>query len=241
MLPTYTKLEDVPEALREHYKLIEGKYVPEISDDHPIKVTNAKLLTEKSTAEANLVNAQTDLATAKTDLETARSSGLPRGHEAVPKAEADFIRAVKAAGVTTIETFTTMKSELDTLKPKVQEQERRDNLKLVADHYKWNPETLYRIPGLPEIEWRDLNGTKVPHAKIKNGEEVSFEPLDKFVTASADHKVFVPSLALTPEGTPMPNQGAGAGSAGTDLIGERLKAREATRATNPLMPKAAAA
>jgi hypothetical protein len=249
MLTTYSKLEDVPEALREHYKLIEGRYVPEISDDHPVKATNAALKTEKDGVEAKLVNAQTELTTAKTELETARHKGLPHGHVAVPKADAELIGLVKASGVTTAEAFTAMKTELDILKPKVQEQERRDNLKAVADHYKWNSETLYRVPGLPEIEWREVevNGAKVktPHAKVKNGEEVSFEPLDKYVANSADLKIFTPSLALEkqPEGTPLPSHGAGGGSADTDLIAQRLKAREAARTaqSNPLMPKVAVA
>lgn len=249
MLKTFTKLEDVPEGLREHYKLIEGQWVAEVSDDHPLKANNTKLKTEKSEVEAKLVNAQTDLTAAKADAEAAKNSGLPRGHEAVPKADADLIRTIKAAGVTTPDAFTAMKTELDTLKPKVQEQERRDSLKLVADHYKWNAEALYRVPGMPEIEWRDVttdNQTvKIPHAKLKKGEEVSFEPLDKYIKGSADHQIFMPSLALEkqPDGTPLPSHGAGGGGSDTDLIAQRNKAREASRSANPnpLMPKVAVA
>jgi hypothetical protein len=85
MLKIYDKLEDVPEALREQYNLMEGKYAPQLSEDHPIKVNNRTLLNEKTTAETKVSGLETQVTSLKADLESAKASNLPRGHRAVPR------------------------------------------------------------------------------------------------------------------------------------------------------------
>src|SRR5687767_5299063 len=101
MLKTFEKLEDVPEALREHYKLIQGKYVPELSDDHPVLSTNKNLLNEKNAAEAKAATLETKVTSLTADLESAKAGGVPRGHKVVTNAEAEAITTLKEHGSAT--------------------------------------------------------------------------------------------------------------------------------------------
>jgi hypothetical protein len=251
MLTIYNKLEDVPEGLREHYKLIEGRYVPEISDDHPVKANNAKLVGEKGEAEAKVINAQTKITELEADLVAARSSGLPRGHEAVPKADADLARAVKAAGVATVEAFTTLKTEHGDYKQKTEEVERQKHASAVGDAMGWDRDkTALLVPSvfdLSQVELRDGDGGKKSAvAKVKQTDGSFIEkPFADVVASTAPLTALLPSLTASkePDGTPLPGHGAGGGGGETDLIAQRNKARETARTANPnpLVPKAMAA
>lgn len=227
MLQTYTKQDDIPEGLREHYKLIEGKWVAEVGDDHPLKVNNTKLLTEKSEAEAKLVNTQTELTAAKADAEAAKNSGLPRGHVAVPKTDADLIGVVKAAGITKPEEFTAIKDEHATFKTKVAAQERREHLDAVRKAEGWGDsavDVLSLIQDLPDVELRDTeekddNGVpkKKAIAKVKGADNVVTEkPFGEYFAAK--HAALLPSLQAVKQadGTPLPSHGAGGGGSKTN-------------------------
>jgi hypothetical protein len=190
MLKIYDKLEDVPEALREHYKLIEGKYVAEVTDDHPIKLNNVKLLNEKTTAETKASGLETANAGLKADLESAKSHSLPRGHRAVPVAEVEAAEKLKEHG--TAAEIVTKLTEHKTLSEKVAAQERETNLRLVAKELGYNADAFVLLPNLPDMEIREKDGKKTVVAKVKEGETVTEKPAAEFVEAS--YSVFLPSL-----------------------------------------------
>ena len=190
MLKVYEKIEDVPEALREHYKLIEGKYVPEVSDDHPVKVNNVKLLNEKTTAETKASGLETANAGLKADLESAKGSSVPRGHVVVTKAEAEAIATLKDHG--TAAEIVTKLTEHKTLSEKVAAQEREANNRLVAKELGYNPDAFIQLPNLPDMEIRQVGDKKTVVAKVKDGETITEKPATEFVEAT--YGVFLPSL-----------------------------------------------
>jgi ribosomal protein L32E len=190
MLKIYDKLEDVPEALREHYKLIEGKYVAEVTDDHPIKLNNVKLLNEKTTAETKASGLETANAGLKADLESAKSHSLPRGHRAVPVAEFEAMDKLKEHGTAT--EIATKLTEHKTLSEKVAKQERETNLRLVAKELGYNADAFVQLPNLPDMEIREKDGKKTVVAKVKDGETVTEKPAAEFVEATFG--VFLPAL-----------------------------------------------
>lgn len=193
MLKVYDKLEDVPEALREHYKLIEGRYVPEVSDDHPVKVNNVKLLNEKNSAETKASTLETANAGLKADLESAKGSSVPRGHVVVTKAEAEALTTLKDHGTAT--EIVTKLTEHKTLSEKVAKQERDDNLKLVAKELGYNNvDAFIRLPNLPDFEIRGEGDKRTVIAKVKDGDKVVERPAMEFIESSADIAPFLPAL-----------------------------------------------
>src|SRR5690348_8843234 len=146
MLKIYNTLEEVPEALREHYKKSDGRYVPDLSEDHPVLVHNKTLLGEKATATARVKELEADIATAS-------EKSIPRGHVAVPKADADLLAEVKALGP--VAEVKTKLTEYDTLKTDAAKRSREDNLRLVAKELGYeNVDAFIRLPGLPDMEIR---------------------------------------------------------------------------------------
>lgn len=197
MLKVYDKLDDVPEALREHYKLIEGKYVPEISDDHPVKLNNTKLLNEKTTAETKVAGLQAD-------LDSAKASGLPRGHAAVPKADADSLPAYKALG--TVDELTAKVTEHATLKETEARRVTEDNNRKVAKELGYNPDAFLQLTNLPEFEIREKDGKKTVVAKVKEGETLVEKPAKEYV--EANHAPLLPALTAK-AGVQVPANGSG--------------------------------
>jgi hypothetical protein len=196
LLTIFTKLEDVPEALREHYKLIEGKYVPEISDDHPVKVNNAKLLTEKDAAEAKATNAQAKVTGLEADVAAARSSsGLPRGHRAIPIADFELLEQIKPHG--TAAEVTAKLSEYTTLKEESDKRSREDHLRKVAKALGYdNVEAFVRLPNLPEFEIKTKDGKDTVVAKVKDGSNIVEKPAQEFIESSTEIAPFLPALKI---------------------------------------------
>jgi hypothetical protein len=225
MLTIFSKLEDVPEGLREHYKLIEGRYVPEISDDHPVKVNNAKLLTEKDAAQAQVTNLKTEVETAKADAQTARSSsGLPRGHRAVPVADVELLEQIKAHG-TAPEVLTKL-TEHKTLKEDSDKRSREDHLRKVAKVLGYdNVEAFVRLPDLPEFEIKTKDGKETVIAKVKEGSNTVEKPAQEFIESSAEIAPFLSALKTV--GTPAPAQRRDDRSVNTDVF---QKTRESVQA-----------
>jgi hypothetical protein len=193
MLKIYDKLDDVPEALREHYKLSDGKYVPELSDDHPVLTHNKTLLSEKSKATAKV-------AELTADIETAKSSSVPRGHVAVAKADADLLEKVKAHG--SGDEVIVKLTEHKTLKEETERRKRGDHLREVAKILSYEPEAFVRLQNLPEFEIRDgQDGQKTVIAKVKGADNVVTEkPAQEYIEASADISPFLPALKATGNG-----------------------------------------
>ena len=204
MLKVYNSLDEVPEALREHYKLIEGKYVPEISDDHPVKLNNTKLLNEKTTAETKAAGLQAD-------LDSAKASNLPRGHIAVPKADAELLEKYKPLG--TPDELATAKTERDTLKETETKRQRQDNNRLVAKELGYNVEAFDKLPDLPEFEIREKDGKKSVVAKVTEGDKVVEKAAKDYVESS--YAPLLPALQAK-QGVQVPANGSGAGSQPAD-------------------------
>lgn len=190
MLKLYDKLDDVPEAVREHYKLIDGRYVPEISDDHPIKVNNVKLLNEKTAVETKASGLESANAGLKADLESAKGSSVPRGHVVVTKAEAEALTTLKDHG--TAAEIVTKLTEHKTLSEKVAKQERDTSLRAAAKELGYNADAFVLLPGLPDMEIREKDGKKSVVAKVKDGETVTEKPATELIESS--YGVFLPSL-----------------------------------------------
>lgn len=203
MLKIYTKLDDVPEELRPHYKLVDGRYQPDLSDDHPVLIHNKKLLSEKS-ADTALVKEL------EADVEAAKSTSLPRGHVAIPKADAQLIEDARALGP--IADVKVKLAEHETLKAESVKRQREDNLRLVAKELGYdNVEAFVRLPGLPEFEVREKDGKKTVVAKVKEGENVVERPAIEFMESNADIAPFLGALKTKNEGTAVSTAGAGSG------------------------------
>jgi hypothetical protein len=202
MLKTYEKLEDVPEALREHYKLIEGRYVPEIGDDHPVKVNNVKLLNEKTAAETKAAGLETANSGLKADLESAKSHSLPRGHRAVPVADIEAMEKLKEHG--TASEIVAKLTEHKTLSGKVAQTERTDNLRKAAAVLGYNEAAFLLLENLPNMEVREKDGKKSVVALVKDGDKVVEKVATEYVEAT--YAPLLPALRAKTE-TQVPSTG----------------------------------
>ncbi len=210
MFKIYDKLEDVPEAQREHYKLIGGKYVPDLSEDHPVLVNNKTLLNEKNAAETKASGLETTVTTLKGDLESAKASSLPRGHRAVTIAEADAIATLKEHG-TGAEILTKL-TEHKTLKEEVAQRKRQDGLRAVAKELGYNADAFVLLQGLPDFEIREKDGKKTVIAKVKEGDTVTEKSAQEYIEGSASFAPFLPALKTQSSGIPVPGQSRDSGN-----------------------------
>lgn len=197
MLKIYTKLDDVPEALREHYKLVDGRYVPELSDDHPVLQHNKTLLTEKSQATAKVKEIEAD-------LEEAKKTSIPRGHTVVAKADAELIDKYKALG--TVEDLTAKVTEHGTLKETEAKRVREDSNRLVAKELGYNPDAFLQLTNLPEFEIREKDGKKSVVAKVTEGDKVIEKPAKELVEST--YAPLLPALQAR-QGVQVPANGSG--------------------------------
>jgi hypothetical protein len=247
MFPLYNKLEDVPEAFREHYKMSGGKAVPQVSTDHPLVVNNSTLKTEKETAERDRDTALTEAQTAKDDL--AKAKVIPHGQRAVPVADAELIDKVKAAGITKSEEFDAFKTKHDELTLKDAEAEKSKHASSVGEAMGWDKEKTARLVpkvfDLSTVSLREKDGKKEVVAKVKQADGSFVEkPFADVVTATAELTDLLPSLSSEAGGTRVHGTRAGAStSGGDDLITKINKEREKERTEHPnaLMQKPTAA
>lgn len=204
MLKVYEKVDDIPETLREHYKLIQGKYVPEISDDHPVKLNNTQLLNEKTTAE-------TKAASLQADLDSAKASSLPRGHVAVPKADAELLEQVRALGK--VDDIKVKLTEHETMKADLSKRQRQDSLKQVAKELGYNDEVFARLSDLPEFRIDEKDGKKSIVALIQDGDKTVEKPGLEHIEST--YAPFMPALKAQ-QGLETPGSGGGTQSSGKD-------------------------
>lgn len=188
MLKIYNTLEEVPEALREHYKKSDGRYVPDLSEDHPVVVHNKTLLSEKSTATARVKELEADLA------EQGKTT-IPRGHAAVPKADVDELASFRALGKKPDE-LSTLVTEHSTLKEADARRAREDKQRLVAKELGYdNVETFLLLPDHPDYEIRDgKDGKKQVIALVKDGDKTVEKPAQEFLESSPRHAPLLPAL-----------------------------------------------
>lgn len=194
MLQAYANQTDVPEALREHYsKREDGKWHADIPDDHPAVKHNAKLLSEKNTAEGKVTQLTSD-------LESARAGNLGRGQVAVTKAEVQLLEEYKALGKTPVELTATV-TEHKTLKESEAKRAEEDKRVAVAAELGYNPEAFKRLPNLPDFEIRtDKDGKKV-FALVKDGDKVVEKVASEYLESNADIAPFLPALKTKPAAT----------------------------------------
>lgn len=192
MLKIYNTLDEVPEALREHYKKSDGRYVPDLSEDHPVLVHNKTLLTEKSTATARAKELEADIAATS-------EKSIPRGHTAVPKADAELLDKYKAHG--TPDEVGAKLAEHKTLAEELTTRKRNDSLRQLSKDLGLNEDAFIRLPGLPEFESRTGKDGKTEWvAKIKGDNNTFTEkPAKEFIESSPDVAPFLPALKSNSE------------------------------------------
>ena len=195
MLKIYDKQDDIPEALRPEYKQSGTKWVPDLSEDHPVLVLNKTLKQEKEVEEAKVKKLRTDLDDA---LEAAKTSGVPRGQALVTKADAEALTGYKAPG--TVDEVTAKITEHGTLKSDLDKRNRDDSLRQLSKSLGFNEEAFIRLPNLPDfISKPNKDGKTVDwFAQVKDEKGVITEkPAKEFVEGSTDIAPFLPSLKAT--------------------------------------------
>lgn len=226
MLKTYATIDEVPEAIREHYRLRDGRYVPELSDDHPDKANSVKLLNEKTAAETKVAGLEAANTSLKADLESAKSHSLPRNHVAVLKPEVETWAVLKEHG--TAAEIVTKLAEHKTLREDADKRTREDNLRAVAKELDYNPDAFVLLSNLPEFEIKEAGGKKTVVAKVKEGENVVEKPAQGHIEAS--YAPFMASLRAK-GGVSVPEQRRGNEPAGD--IYTRLREQTKAEGANP--------
>lgn len=201
MLKIYNTLEEVPEALREHYKKSDGRYVPDLSEDHPVLVHNKTLLSEKTTATNKVKELEADIASAS-------EKSIPRGHVAVKKEDAQLLDQYKALG--TPDEVGVIKTEHATLKEKDTQRTREDTLRKVAKAHNYSEDAFILLQNLPDFTSRPSKDGKSTDwfAQVKDDKGVITEKPVKEYVESAEHiKPFMASLTQKSEGVRVPTTG----------------------------------
>lgn len=191
MLKIYNTLEEVPEALRSEYIKSDGKYVPHLSDDHPVLVHNKSLLGEKATATARVKELEADIAAAS-------EKSIPRGHVAIPKADADLLSKYKEHG--TPDEVATKLTQAKTDAEQIATNKRSESLRQVAKALSYNEDAFTRLPSLPDFISKPAKDGKSVEwfAQVKDDKGVITEkPAKEFVESSADISPFMASLKAT--------------------------------------------
>lgn len=202
MLKIYDKQDDIPEGLRAEYKQSGTKWVPDLSDDHPVLVLSKTLKQEKEVEEAKVKKLRVDLDDA---LEAAKTSGVPRGQTLVPKADAEALAGYKALG--TVDEITGKLAEHGTMKTDLDKRQRDDSLRQASKALGFNEEAFIRLPGLPEFISRPGKDGKTVEwfAQVKDDKGVITEkPAKEFIESSADITPFLPSLKATTKPVELP-------------------------------------
>lgn len=200
MLKIYNTLEEVPEGLREHYKKSDGRYVPDLSDDHPVLVHNKTLLSEKTTATNKVRELEADIAAAS-------EKSVPRGHVAVKKEDAQLLDQYKALG--TPDEVGTKLSQGKTDSEELATRKRGDSLRQLAKDLGYsNVEAFVRLPNLPEFTSKaGKDGKTEWFAQLKDDKGVITEkPAKEFVESSPDIQPFMSALKQS-DGVRVPTTG----------------------------------
>lgn len=205
-LKIYDKLDDVPEGLRGEYKQSGNKYVPDLSDDHPVLVLSKTLKQEKEVEEAKVKKLRSDLDDA---LEAAKTSGVPRGQTLVAKADAELIDKYKALGK--VEDVQAKLTEHESLKLESDKRKTDDNNRAAARELGYNADALLLLKNLPEFEIREKDGKKAVVVKIKDGENIVEKPAKEFIEST--YAASMPALTAK-AGVELP-VGGGSGSEGS--------------------------
>lgn len=137
---TYTKLDEIPEGDRPHYKKIGDRYVLELDGEHPVQAQNAILAQEKKDdvqkANQRAATAEAEVQTLKT--QAANQPTLPTGHVPVPADKAKLLDSIEELGEgadvkAKVENIKTKLTEHTTLATENATLKKTDQLRRVAD------------------------------------------------------------------------------------------------------------
>lgn len=198
MLQQYANQTDIPEALREHYSLREDRqWHADIPDTHPAVKHNAKLLSEKNTAEGKVTQLNSE-------LESARAGNLGRGQVAIAKSEAALLDEYKPLG-----TPADLKVKVDEhvkLTEKIAQNDRDKSLRQLAKDLNYNEEAFILLSDLPDfISKPGKDGKSEWFAQLKDDKGVITEkPAKEFVESSPRITPFLPSLKATQKQVELP-------------------------------------
>lgn len=190
----------------------------------------AELLTKVSGHATELAAKDSEISRLQQQVDNANT--LPRGHVAVPKADADLLPRYKELG--TPEELTTLKTEHGDYKQKAEAAETAQHAAEVAAGMGWDEKTTARLVpkhfDLSKVEVRDgEGGKKVVVAKVEQADKTFVEkPFADVVKATPDLAALLPSLVLKESGTRVPEQRpSDTGKAGNpyDRIREEGEAR----------------
>lgn len=203
MFQTFNNQTDVPDDLKPHYsKREDGKWHADIPDDHPAVKNNAKLLSDKSSAEAQVTKLTSD-------LESARAGNLGRGQVATTKADIDRLAKFDALNLSP-DDITAKLNEHKTLSEKDAERTRDDVLRKVAKAHNYNEDAFVLLRDLPDFISRPSKDGKSTDwfAQIKDDKGVITEKPAKEFVESAEHiKPFMASLTQKSDGVRVPTTG----------------------------------
>jgi hypothetical protein len=196
MLKIYDNQDAIPEGLRSEYKQSGTKWVPDLSEDHPVLVLNKTLKQEKDVEEAKVKKLRSDLDDA---LDAGKTSSVPRGHVVMPKADAETLEKLKPLG--TVEEITAKVAEYKTLKEDSEKRQREDRLTLVGKELGFdNVEAFKLLADLPEFDVREKDGKKSVVALVKDGDKVVERPAMEFLESSPRHAPLLPALKTATQG-----------------------------------------
>lgn len=203
MFQTFNNQTDIPDDLKPHYsKREDGKWHADIPDDHPAVKNNAKLLSDKSSAEAQVTKLTSD-------LESARAGNLGRGQVATTKADIDRLAKFDALNLSP-DDITAKLDEHKTLSEKDAERTRDDVLRKVAKAHSYNEDAFVLLRDLPDFISRPSKDGKSTDwfAQIKDDKGVITEKPAKEFVESAEHiKPFMASLTQKSDGVRVPTTG----------------------------------
>jgi hypothetical protein len=136
----YSKLDEIPEGDRQHYKKIADRYVLELDGEHPVQ-EQVKTITEEKRAELAKVNQRA--ATAEAEVQTLKTQAannptLPSGHVPIPADKAKLLETIEELGEgadtkAKVENVKTKLTNYPTLETKVAGLEKAKLLRQVAD------------------------------------------------------------------------------------------------------------
>lgn len=192
--------EEVPTELKEHYTAKDGRYVLTVDgiENLPgLTSKNAELIAKQKADKAEQDRLTNELAESKIeigklsgDIAKASANGIPTGYVAVPKKEAEALKAFSEKGLK-VEEVATQLQELDTLKGKVSEIELDQAIKSFAEAEKI--ENVDALSGLikssgvkPLVKEIEENGKKEKRGflTVTNGDKTEEKSYKDYLEAN---------------------------------------------------------
>jgi hypothetical protein len=195
MLKIYSSESDVPTELKDHYAEVNGKWEPKLEGVTSLSGLLAKrdeLLGKVSGHATELAAKDAEIERLTGDLQNAKQNTVQRGHESVPKADAELARAVKAKGVETVEAFNTLHADHGTFKQQAEAATEAAHAAEVFTALGWDKEKAQRL--VPKVF--DLKTVKLKDGKDGKREVVALVKGDGDALVE---KPFAEVVKATPE------------------------------------------